>query len=295
MQGVTQFRTEYNCDDDNSALPAFKVLLLSADYRGTQMSNSTFSTDLSTDFSTTFRKKFSQAIAAGHALLTIVLGSSLALGQSTPAAPSSAAGLELPVIMRQNVASGATPVGTKVEAKLAVATLVNGVVVPEDAILSGEVTESVAKSAGGPSRLSIRMDSAQWKSGSAPKEFQLTKKVYLTAWYYPTSTPSTRDLSSGLPDASHNPRLATGNAGVYPGQRNPTSPPFPGSDTDADSRPAPPAPASDISKHRVLMKNVESTRNGEGAVTLTSKRSNIKLDRTTTYVLAAGDWAVGPG
>jgi hypothetical protein len=245
--------------------------------------------------STTCSKNFSKAITAGYVVLAVFLGSALAPSQSTPTPPSSAAGLELPVIMRQNVVAGATPVGTKVEAKLAVATLVDGVVVPQDAILSGEVTESVARSADGPSRLAIRMDSAQWKNGSAPKELQLTKKVYLTAWYYPAAPPSIRDLSSGLPDASHSPRNGSGTAGVYPGQRNPTSPPFPGSDTDADTHPAPPAPASDISKHRVLMKNVESTRNGEGAVTLTSKRSNIKLDKTTTYVLAAGNSAVGPG
>ncbi len=56
-----------------------------------------------------------------------------------------------------------------------------------------------------------------------------------------------------------------------------------------------PAPAPDISKHRVLMKNVESMPNSDGAVTLTSKRFNIKLDKETTYVLAAGDLAHGPG
>jgi hypothetical protein len=43
------------------------------------------------------------------------------------------------------------------------------------------------------------------------------------------------------------------------------------------------------SNHRVLMKNVESTRNNDGAVAITCKRSNIKLDRLTLYVLAAGD------
>jgi hypothetical protein len=238
---------------------------------------------------------FNKGITAGYAALTFVLGSALALSQPGPAVSSPPAGLDLPVIMRQNVVAGATPVGTKVEAKLAVATLIDGVVVPQDAILSGEVTESVAKSADGPSRLAIRMDSAQWKNGSAPKELQLAKKVYLTPWYYPAAPPSDRDFSSGLPDASHNPRNGSGNAGVYPGQRNPTSPPFPGTDTGEDTRPAPPPRASDTSKHRVLMKNVESTRNGDGAVTLTSKRSNIKLDKTTTYVLAAGDSSVGPG
>jgi hypothetical protein len=241
-----------------------------------------------------FSITISKTIAAGHVVLTVLLASAALLGQTTPAAPSSSAGLEFPVIMRQNVAAGTTPVGTRVEAKLAVATLVHGVVVPQDAILSGEVTESMAKSASGPSRLAIRMDSAQWKNGSAPKLLQLTNKVYLTAWFYPAAMPSPQDLSSGVADAGSHPKAWNG-AGVYPGQRNPTSPPFPGADTGADSLPAPPAPASNISQHRVLMKNVESTRTDDGAVTLTSKRSNIKLDKTTTYVLAAGDPAIGPG
>jgi hypothetical protein len=229
-------------------------------------------------------------IAVGHAVLKVVLGSAVllsqvllnqvSLGQPTPAARSLPAGLEFPVIMRQKVAAGKTPVGTKVQAKLVVATLVGGAVVPQGAILSGEVTESMAKSATDPSRLAIRMDSAQWTNGSAPI------KVFLTAWYYPVATPADQDLSSGLPDAGNNPKPRMG--GGYPGQRNPTSPPLSGSDTG-------PAPASNISKHRVLMKNVDSTRNSDGAVTLTSKRFNIKLDKQTTYVLAAGDLARGPG
>jgi hypothetical protein len=226
---------------------------------------------------------FSKTVVVGDAVLTVVLGSAVLLSQvlliqATPAARSVPAGLEFPVNMRQTVAAGKTPVGTKVQAKLAVATLVGGVVVPQDAIFSGEVTESVAKSATDPSRLAIRMDSAQWAKGTAPI------KVYLTAWYYPVATPA--DQASGLPDAGNSPKLRTG--GAYPGMRNPTSPPFSGSDPG-------PAPASDISKHRVLMKNVESMRNPDGAVTLTSKRFNIKLDKHTTYVLAAGDLALGPG
>jgi hypothetical protein len=37
------------------------------------------------------------------------------------------------------------------------------------------------------------------------------------------------------------------------------------------------------------MKNVESSRTSDGGVTLTSQRSNIKLDKSTTYVLATSD------
>jgi hypothetical protein len=37
------------------------------------------------------------------------------------------------------------------------------------------------------------------------------------------------------------------------------------------------------------MKNVESTRTSDGAVTLTSRSFNIKIDKLTTYVLATGE------
>jgi len=225
------------------------------------------------------------AVLLSQLLSSQLLSSQLLLSQVSHAQPAPAtrnlpAGLEFPVIMRQTVAAGKTPVGTKVQAKLVVATMVSGGVIPQGAILPGDVTESVAKSATDPSRLAIRMDSAQWTNGSAPI------KVYLTAWYYPAATPADQDLSSGLPDAGNNPRPRMG--GVYPGQRNPTSPPFSGSDTGS-------SPAPDISKHRILMKNVESTPASDGAVTLTSKRFNIKLDKETTYVMAAGDLAHGPG
>jgi hypothetical protein len=184
--------------------------------------------------------------------------------------------------MRQNVTAGKTPVGTKVQAKLVVATLVEGVVVPRDATLSGEVTESSAKSATDPSRLAIRMDSAQWKNGSA------SIKVYLTAWYYPETTMPAQDLSYEPADAARDKKNWNG-MGTYPDPNNPVSQQkFPGRDTDKDTGLAPPS-TSGTSKHRVLMKNVESTRNSDGAVTLTSKHSNIKIDKLTTYVLATGD------
>jgi hypothetical protein len=226
---------------------------------------------------------FSKTIVVGHAVLTVVLGSAALLSQPPPAPPSSSAGLEFPVSMRQNVAAGTTPVGTKVQAKLVVATLVDGVVIPRDAILSGEVTESVAKSKTDPSRLAIRMDSAQWKNGAAPI------KVYLTAWFYPVAAMTAQNLSYEPPGAAQSVRKWNG-MGTYPDKNAPPdSQPLPGRDTDKDPGVALPSPSSGIAKYRVLMKNVESRRNSDGAVTLTSERFNIKLDKVTTYVLAAGD------
>jgi hypothetical protein len=191
--------------------------------------------------------------------------------------------------MRQNVAAGTTPVGTKVQAKLAVATLVDGVVVPRDAVLSGEVTESVAKSATDPSRLAIRMDSAQWKKGSAPIVLSLASKLYLTAWYYPVPEMRAQDLSDESPDDTPQSWKRRNRPPTFPDPNAPASEPFPSRGADTNSGSSLPSPASIISKHRALMKNVESTRNGDGAVILTSKSFNIKIDKLTTYVFATGD------
>jgi len=217
-------------------------------------------------------KMFSKVSAITHTALAVALSSAALLSQQTPAPqPTCSLGCEFPVVMRQNVAAGKTPVGTKVEAKVIVATLLNGTVIPRDAILSGEVSESAAKSGTGPSRLAIRMDSAQWKSGSTPL------KVYLTAWFYPEATGmAAQDLSYQPADAANSKRNWNG-MGTYPDPNNPISQQkFPG-------------PASNISKHRVLMKNVESASNTNGEIVLTSSRSNIKLDKLTAYVFAGED------
>lgn len=241
-----------------------------------------------------FRKAFSKTIVVRQAILTVVLSYVAQLGQQTsaqhsPAASSSSGALEFPVVMRQNVVAGTTPVGTKVQAKLAVATLVDRVVVPRDAVFSGEVTESVAKSATDPSRLAIRMDSAQWKKGSAPVVLSLALKVYLTAWYYPVAETRAQDLSDESPDDTPQSWKHRNRPPTFPDPNGPASEPFPGRGAGTDPGSSPPSPSSNISKHRALMKNVESTRSTDGAVSLTSKSFNIKIDKLTTYVLATGE------
>jgi hypothetical protein len=57
---------------------------------------------------------------------------------------------------------------------------------------------------------------------------------------------------------------------------------------------APQSSVYTVSKQRVMMKDVESERNRNGAVAITSRRFNIKLDKLTTYVLATGDVTI-PG
>jgi hypothetical protein len=218
-----------------------------------------------------------------YTAMTVLFVSAVLLSQQPKVVPSTTVGYELPVTMRQNVVAGKTPVGTKVEAKLVVATLVNGTVVPREAILSGEVTESAEKSANVPSRLAIRLNSAQWKNGSAPL------KVYLTAWFYPEAALMNQDLSYQPPDAANSKKNWNG-MGAYPDPNNQVSQQkFPAADMGKDDTNALPSTASSISKHRALMKNVESLRNSDGAVSITSQRSNIKLDKFTTYIFAASD------
>jgi hypothetical protein len=222
---------------------------------------------------------FSKAAAVGHVVFAVILGSAALLSQQTPAAPGSPVGLEFPVVMRQNIAAGKNPVGTKVQANLVISTLVDGVVIPRDAVLSGEVTESVAKTKTEPSRLAIRMDSAQWKNGSAPI------KLYLTAWYYPAEAMSAQSLSYQPPNEANSPKNWNG-WGQYPDKRESESiPRFPGPDSGKDSSSLP-APSYVTSKHRVLMKDVDPIRNSDGAVTLSSSRTKLKVDKLTTYVLA---------
>jgi hypothetical protein len=197
-----------------------------------------------------------------------------------PPAPSVPVGVqEFPVILEQNVTAGKTPPGTKIQAKLEVATLVAGTVIPRNAVFSGEVVESVAKTKTEPARLAVRMDSVQWKTTSIPL------KVYSTAWFYPVRDEEGQNLQYG----PQQPANRTWNGqGQYPDQNSKVYKPFPGTDPNQGTS-VPDTPAATTSNHRVLMKDVQTVIGSDGTITLVSKRTNIKLDKLTTYVLASGD------
>ncbi|HET7890202.1 MAG TPA: hypothetical protein VFL34_01680 [Candidatus Sulfotelmatobacter sp.] len=182
---------------------------------------------------------------------------------------------ELPVILQQNVTAGKTAVGTKVQAKLSIATLLNGVVFPRNSILSGEVVESAAKTKSESSRIGIRMDSLTWKDKSAPV------KLYLTSWYYPSISQSGQNLQYGPTEP---PQRTWNGAGAYPDPNSPAYKPFP--DGSDKSPSVPDTPTSKTSDRRAPMKDVDVQRGGDGGIILVSRHSNIKLDHFTTYVLA---------
>ena len=210
-----------------------------------------------------------------------------ALGQQAAAPSGPAMGpaivREFPVLLQSNVVGGKTAAGTKIQAKLTVATLVDGTVIPRNAVFSGEVTESVAKTKDGPSRVAIRMDSEQWKGGTA------TITAYLTAWYYPPVADAGQNLQYGPTQSAK----ATWNGqGQYPDSNSHVYQPFPGgSDSNAN---APDTTTSVASNHRVVMRDVESEIGNDGAITIVSKKSNLKLDKLTTYVLATGPLQLPP-
>jgi len=219
-----------------------------------------------------------RTIAVPILVLSLVYSCTL-LSQEKAKDPASSGLQEFPVILQQSVTAGKTPVGTKIQAKLWVATLLDGKVIPRNAVFSGEVVESVAKKDTEPSRVALRMDSVQWKNGSA------AVKVYLTAWYYPPRN----EVGEDLQYEPQKPANRTWNGeGQYPDPNSKVYKPFPGSGSDQGSA-VPDTPTAVTSNHRIQMKDVATTNGSDGAITLVSARTNLKLDKLTTYVLANTD------
>jgi hypothetical protein len=177
------------------------------------------------------------------------------------------------VVLQQSVEAGKTPIGTKVEGKLATATLFQGTVIPRNAVFSGVVIESVAKSPKVAARLAIRMETARWKDQSS------SMNAYLMPLYYA----ATAQAAQSPPNESPDPASKTLNEGVQSDPR--MSRPFSGNNTEAVQGAVPDAVAS--SSRPVRMKDVAVEPADEGGIALVSEHANIKLYKMTTYVLAA--------
>ena len=104
------------------------------------------------------------------------------MGQQKPPTSSPGALHEFPLVLQQSIESGKATIGTKVQAKLAVATMFEGTVIPRNAVFSGVVIESTPKSAKEPAKLAIRMETVEWKHGSS------SMMAYLLPLYCPTTT-----------------------------------------------------------------------------------------------------------
>ena len=204
--------------------------------------------------------------------------SAAAFAQQTPA--SSPPPLrEFPVILQQNLETGKTPVGAKVQATLAAATDFNGTMIPKNAVLSIVVAESVAKTAKDKARLEIRIDKASWNGGWSPL------KAYLMPLYFPL----TSQAGQSLPNRSG----ASGDGDEADQRTNSQSPmqrQFPSNNSEAAQEAIPDIPA--ISTRPVRMKNVELAPASDGGIALVSEHANIKLYKLTTYIFAADESSV---
>lgn len=183
--------------------------------------------------------------------------------------------LELPVVLRQKIVAGVTPAGTLVEAKLQIATLVNGAVIPAGAILSGHVEVSAKNEGNNPSRVKIKFDSARWKKETAPLE------VYATGAYYPVlrydndggATPNAR---YGAIDKG-----ASGADDPYP----PPPGPRPGKIPEGFGADVPEPIATRVSSHWVRAEGTDAFVDDNGSITVISSTHDLKFDKDTTYLL----------
>ena len=180
------------------------------------------------------------------------------------------------MILQQNVETGKPPVGTKIQANLATATLFDGTVIPKNAVLSGVVVESEAKSGKDRARLEIRMDKASWNGGWYPL------KAYLMPLYFPTTAQGPQSLPNGSPASSPGDESDQRINSQSPMQR-----PFPGGDSEASRGAIPDTPT--VSNRPVRMKDVALEPASDGGIALVSEHANIKLYKLTTYVFAAAE------
>jgi hypothetical protein len=220
-------------------------------------------------------------------LLVVLISGGFLLAQPAPASPATQNRVELPVVLQQKILAGKTEAGTAVRAKLEMATLVNGVVVPKGATLTGRVEESSKKSETTPSRLKIKFESATWKTGT------VALSAYFTGCYYPINIASKAD-SDMVSDGGFHGSVGVGADGFpRPGapptgtDRGPTGMP------PLDSGLSLPAPPPGVSSHWVRMDNVDVAKQDDGSLAVTSSKKDLKLDKNTTYLLETST-AAGP-
>ncbi len=202
--------------------------------------------------------------------------SAASIGQQSHQASPPPVLRQFPVILQQSVEAGKSPAGTKVQGKLAAATLFNGALIPKNAVASGVVVESESKKGEDRARLAIRMNTVSWNGGWAPLY------AYLMPLYYP----ATGQAVPNLPYESPDPDSRTLN-GPNQSSQSPMSRPFPGGGSEANQGAIP--DVAILSSRPVRMKNVVLEPTSNGGIALVSEHANIKLFKMTTYVFAADE------
>jgi hypothetical protein len=212
-----------------------------------------------------------------------ILFASLAL-QAQPARVATASAQEFPALLTHDIEAGKTTTGTPVNARLMMGTLMSGVVIPEGAVLSGTVEESVAAKDKAPARLRVHITQVQWQSRTAPLN------IYLVDQFYPKNANQSSQnaeydaSSSGRNDVKLRTRNTLERGGFESHTTVEVSDPA-SSMKSADSiKPDPPHPGQNSGlSPRAKLKNATAVRDGEGRVTILSSDKKLKLDRGTCY------------
>jgi hypothetical protein len=217
--------------------------------------------------------------------ISITLWALTAIAQ--PTRPAAAVAQEFPAVFERKVVAGQVAQGSEFHARLKMATLVRGVVVPEGAELRGVVEESAAKSGDSPSRLKIHITQLKWGAG------EMALDLYLTDHYDRELTPgNSMSAEQGKTD------LPVKGTGSEPsGWRNEgfTSRPVRGTpsslrtiplgsdDFDKKNREPSAAPEKAAAATHGKLDGIESVRDASGAILLTSRTHTIKLGRELVY------------
>jgi hypothetical protein len=160
--------------------------------------------------------------------------------------------IEFPLRLKSKIIAGKTPVGSAVEGTLVMATLVNGVVIPENAVFTGVIQESVKHEGNAPSRIRVHVTAAKWSGKSMAVELYATGHIYppFSDKLDPEEIERMRDLfRRGVMAAS-----------------DPT---------------APSAPRYD--PRRLINKNIRNERSPTGEVVVVSEKSNIEMSGGAVY------------
>jgi hypothetical protein len=159
---------------------------------------------------------------------------------------------EFPLRLKSKIIAGKTAVGSPVEGTLVMATLVNGVVVPEGAVFSGAVEESIEHKDKTASRLRVHITEARWK------EHALHVSLYASGHIYPPYKQKTDPM-----EARHLRRMLQLGVAESTQPDAPNAPPF-------DPR-------------QLIDREVRNERSTDGVIVITSAKNTIELGGGGVY------------
>jgi len=212
----------------------------------------------------------------------VFLWALVSAAQTGRAVPASAQ--EFPAVLMQNVEAGKTAVGTVVNARLMIGTLAGGMVIPEGAVLSGVVEQSLAREGKVPTLLKIHMTKAAWK------DHAIALSLYLSDQFYPARTgpsPEASDFDaskSRMRGVEVQSRNIVGRGGVTAVTVVVNTPPKAViEDTTQGGKTENRAGATLGFAGRVKLKGLAAVPDSTGGLAVISDSKKLKLDRATCY------------